>query len=381
MMWHFCSVNKIIFEICGMLNNSRSIIMLMVAFFATSFTVRAQQGAPPKFPEGFNIQKGVNIGYWLSESNGRNGTAQVDFFGEQDVVLLAQKGFDHLRIPIDEGELWNYKNEKYTDAFKYIHAAIGWCKANKLRVIIDLNTLKGHRLWSNDDEQDRFIDIWKELALELKKYPTNLVAYELLSNPAADSAAEWNDLLAKAIKAIREIDPKRVIVVSSNQNGSYSTFSQLKLPEGDNHIILNFHYYEPVYFTHYRYSGSRQQDYSGPVHYPGATITAKELNQQPATIRNLLAGSTQDYNEDIIADQIATVARVAKKFKVPIICGEWGCTSLTPRKDRIRWYKDMKKALDKNTLSWTVWTYKGDFGIMADDGSEDDKLLKLLTKE
>ncbi|WP_343690525.1 cellulase family glycosylhydrolase [Chitinophaga sp.] len=363
-----------------MLNNSRSIIMLMVAFVATSLTVRAQQPAP-KFPEGFNIQKGVNIGYWLSDASGRNGTAQVDFFGEQDVTLLAQKGFDHLRIPIEEGELWNYKNEKYADAFKYLHSAIGWCKNNKLRVIIDLQTLKGHRLWTSDDEQDRFVQIWQELAQEFKKYPANLVAYELLSSPVADSAAEWNDLLAKTIKAIREIDPKRVIVVSSNQNGSYSTFSQLKLPEGDNHIILNFHYFEPIYFTHYRYNGSRQQDYSGPVHYPGATITARELNEQPATIRNLLAGSTQDYNDDVIADQISTAAKVARKFKAPLICGEWGCTSLVPRKDRMRWYKDMKKALDKNAIPWTVWTYKGDFGIMQPDGSEDDKLLKLLTKD
>ncbi len=364
-----------------MLDNSRSIIMLIVVFFATSLTVRAQQPVPPKFPEGFNIQKGVNIGYWLSDASGRNGTALVDFFGEKDVIFLAQKGFDHLRIPIDEGELWNYKNDKYDDAFKNIHAAIGWCKANKLRVIIDLHTLKGHRLWSSDDEQDRFIAMWKELALELKKYPANLVAYELLSDPIADSAGEWNELLAKTIKAIREIDAKRVIVVSSNQSGSYSTISQLKLPEGDNHIILNFHYFEPIYFTHYRYKDSRQQDYGGPVHYPGATITAKELNEQPATIRNLLAGSTQDYNDDIIADQIATATRMAKKFKVPLICGEWGCTSLVPRKDRMRWYKDMKKALDKNAIPWTVWTYKGDFGIVQGDGSDDDKLLKLLTKD
>lgn len=364
-----------------MLYNSRYIIIFLVALFATSVTVSAQQPAPQKFPEGFNLQKGVNIGYWLSQASGRNGTAQVDFFTEKDVVFLAQKGFDHIRIPLDEGELWNYKNEKYNDEFKYMHQAINWCKQNKMRVILDLQTLKGHHLWSRDAEQDRFLDIWKELATEFKRYPANLVAYELLSDPIADSAAQWNELLAKAIATIREIDAKRVIVVASNQSGNYSSFTQLKIPEGETHVILDFHYYNPMYFTHYRTNGTRQQDYGGPVHYPGATVTSKELNQQPATIRNLLAGSTADYNEDVINDQMTIAVKVAKKLKLPLLCGEWGCTNQAPRKDRLRWYKDLKKNLDKNGLAWTVWTYKGEFGILQDNGQEDEKLLKLLTKD
>lgn len=364
-----------------MVYNSRSIIMLLVTLLATSFTVHAQQPAPLKFPEGFNIQKGVNIGYWLSQASGRNGTAQSDYFVEKDVVFLSQKGFDHIRIPIDEGEMWDYKDEKYNDEFKNLHQAITWCKQNKLRVIIDLHTLKGHHLWSRDSEQERFVKIWTELATEFKRYPANLVAYELLNDPIADSAAQWNELLAKAIAAIREIDTKRVIVVGSNQGESYSTFSQLKVPEGDKNIILSFHYYNPVYFTHYRANGYRQQDYGGPVHYPGATITAKELNQQPATIRNLLAGSTQEYNEDIMNDQLSAAVKVSKKLKLPLLCGEWGVTKSAPRKDRLRWYKDLKKVLDNNNISWTVWTYKGDFGIMEDNGEEDEKLLKLLTKD
>ena len=364
-----------------MSNNSRSIIVLLVALLAAPFTVCAQQPLPQKFPEGFNISKGVNLSHWLSQSSGRNGVSQADYITEKDISFLAQKGFDHIRLPVDEGELWDYKNEKYMDVFKLMHQAIAWCKQYKLRVIIDLHTLKGHHLWRNDDEQDRFMQCWRELTNELKKYPPNLVAYELLNDPVADSASEWNDLLGKTITMIRQSDPKRVIVIGSNQSESYSTFSQLKLPDGDTHIILSFHYYNPYYFTHYRAPNTRHQDYSGPIHYPGATVTQKELNEQPATIRNLLAGSTQDYDEDIIADQVGIALKVAKRFKLPVMCGEFGCINLTPRKDRLRWYRDMRKALDANNIPWTVWDYKGDYGILDDNGGEDEKLVKILTRE
>jgi endoglucanase len=359
--------------------------MLSRSVFVIIFVMAVSPLTAQQKPDGFNIIRGVNISHWLSQTGGRRGVAKADYFSEKDMAFLAENGFDHVRIPIDESELWDYKNEKDKDAFTLLHKTLEWCKQYHLKAIVDLHTLRSHNpwskdqpLWDSDDAKDRFIQCWKELSAEMKKYPTNLVAYELLNEPVADSAQQWNDLLDEAVEFIRQQEPNRVIIAGSNQQESYSTFPQLK-PPADKKIILSFHYYNPYYFTHYQASGTRHKDYSGPIHYPGATITAKELNAQPATIRNLLAGSTQVYNEEVIQDQIDIPLKVAKKLKMSLYCGEWGCMETVSRKDRLHWYKDMRKVFEKNGIAWTVWEYKGPYGIVDDNGNPDKKLIKILT--
>jgi endoglucanase len=360
--------------------------LLLGGLATPSATVFAQD--QQKMPEGFNIQRGVNISHWLSQSGGRHGVAQAEYFTEKDVALLAEKGFDHIRIPVEEAELWDYREEKYKEAFTLLHKAIGWCKQYHLRAIVDMHILRSHHfnaksraLWEESAAQERFLQCWRELSGELKKYPANLVAYELLNEPVADSASQWNELLAKGIALIRQLEPKRVIVIGSNRYQSYNTFPLLKVPAGDNRLILSFHYYNPFYFTHYRASWTAHADYSGPVHYPGATISRKEIAEQPATIRNLLAGSTEEYDADVIERQMMTAVSVARKLKLPLYCGEFGCLGTVSRKDRLRWYKDVKKALDKHQVAWAVWDFKGSFGIIEDDGEPDDKLIKLLSRD
>jgi endoglucanase len=359
--------------------------ILAILFVTALAPVMAQ---PPQKPEGFNIQRGVNLSHWLSQTGGRRGISQSEYFTEKDMAFIAESGFDHIRIPVDEAELWDYNNEKFKDAFTLLHKTIGWCKQYHLKAIVDLHILRSHNysakdqpLWDNSNAQGRFLQCWQELSTELKKYPSSLVAYELLNEPVADSAEQWNNLLSDAIQQIRQQEPNRVIIVGSNQFESYSSFPQLRIPDKEKRVILSFHYYNPVYFTRYQASGTRQKDYSGPVHYPGPTITPKELNQQPATIRNLLAGSTQEYNEDVIQDQMDIPVKVGKKMKLTVYCGEWGCTNLVSRRDRLRWYKDMRKVLEKNNIAWAIWDYKGSYGIVDNDGTPDKKLIKILTQD
>lgn len=368
-----------------MIYNSRSIIALLIVMVCTCiFTgVNAQKKA-----EGFHIQRGVNISHWLSQTGGRRGVSKLEYFTEKDVAFIADKGFDHIRLPVDESELWDYKEEKDKDAFKLLHKALGWCDKYHLRVIVDLHIIRSHYfdarvkpLWTEDAAQERFLECWRQLSAELKKYPVSQVAYELLNEPVADSAGQWNNLLARCIQVVREREPDRVIVAGSNKWEGYSTFPELRVPTGDKNLLLSFHYYNPFYFTHYKAGWVRHRSYSGPVHYPGATITSKELNQQPATIRNLLAGSTQVYNAATIQEQMDIPIQVAQKLQLPLYCGEWGCLNTVSRKERLRWYKDMKKVLEKNNIAWAIWDYKGNFGIVDDSGKPDDKLIKILTSK
>lgn len=65
-------------------------------------------GCQPKSSEKdgkFKVFRGTNIAHWLSQSDAR-GTERDQFFTKTDVDSIAAMGFDHVRLPIDEEQMW-----------------------------------------------------------------------------------------------------------------------------------------------------------------------------------------------------------------------------------------------------------------------------------
>ncbi|GAA0552216.1 glycoside hydrolase family 5 protein [Chitinophaga japonensis] len=335
----------------------------------------------------FHIRRGTNVSHWLSQSI-LQGNDRVNYFTEKDVIYLANHGFDHIRLPIDEEELWNMQQEKVRSSFQLLHQAMQWCYLHHLKVVIDLHTLRSRHyhtkekpLWNDPEARERFLQCWRELSGELKRYPVSMLAYELLNEPLADSAEQWNELLAEGIAVIREREPRRVIVISNNGKHDLGSFDGLRVPAGDPNILLSFHYYNPLILTFHLARGFRFDDYNGPVHYPGPTVTQKEMDAEPATIRNLITGSTKPYNREVIQSQLQPALQAAKRLQLPLYCGEWGCLNTVPKRDRLRWYKDVRRVLEDNNIAWSNWDYKSKgFGFMGEDGEVDKSLLRALVK-
>ena len=57
-------------------------------------------------PSGFKVKRGTNISHWLSQSP-RRGAERRAWFTREDVAWLAALGFDHVRLPIDEEQMWD----------------------------------------------------------------------------------------------------------------------------------------------------------------------------------------------------------------------------------------------------------------------------------
>ena len=52
----------------------------------------------------------MNIAHWLSQVFGWS--PRATFFTEEDVKLIKNLGFDHIRMPIDEEQMWTEEGEK-----------------------------------------------------------------------------------------------------------------------------------------------------------------------------------------------------------------------------------------------------------------------------
>ncbi len=332
----------------------------------------------------FEIRRGTNISHWLSQSR-RRGEPRREFFTAKDVELIASLGYDHIRLPVDEEQLWDEAGGREPEAFTLLHNAIGWARDNKLRVVVDLHILRSHHfneaekpLWTDPKAQEKFFQLWRELSSELKKYPISLVAYELMNEPVADDPADWNRLVAKAVRIVRENEPHRKIVIGSNRWQSASTFDQLRIPEGDRDIILSFHFYTPMLITHYKASWTSVGKYKGPVNYPGLLVDPNEIAKLDPEVAGIVKSNNGVYNREKLETLLAKPLKLASELDLPLYCGEWGALPTTPHEARMRWYRDMRANLERHGIAWANWDYKGGFGVVGRNGRPNQDLIDAL---
>jgi endoglucanase len=337
--------------------------------------------------EKFSVHLGTNAAHWLSQSRLR-GAERIAFFTETDVEKIASLGFDHIRLPVDEEQLWDENGNRYNDAFDLLTSCIDWCMKNNLKVIVDLHILRSHHfnaaekpLWTDTAEQDKFCDFWRDLSKALKNYPNSMVAYELMNEAVADDPEQWNQLLFRATSAIRETEPYRTIVIGSNRWQSYQTFDVLKVPENDPNILLSFHFYDPFLLTHIAASWTNLRNFHGPVHYPGIILTEEEFGQLPDDVKPELGWWVgREYNKEVIADMFRKPLQKATELGLPLYCGEYGIVADAPVEDRLRWYADMMELFNEMGIGSANWNYKSNnFGLFNNDGSANQELINIIT--
>lgn len=323
----------------------------------------------------FVIKRGTNIAHWLSQSDKR-GDERKAFFTQKDVSFIDSVGFDHIRLPIDEEQMWDENGKRHEDAFKLLNECLTWCNEGGLRVVLDLHILRSHHfnekekpLWTHPAEQDKFIQLWKDLSSAVHRWPNEMLAYEFMNEPVADDPEQWNQLLSRVADSIRNWEAERVLVIGSNRWQSATTFDQLKIPANDKNIVLSFHFYEPFHLTHYQASWARLKDFKGRVNYPGQIV---------------LNGSTLEekriYNRDTLEKMMEKPLALAAKLNLPLYCGEFGVIYKSPLEPKLAWYRDMVAIFEKHGVAYANWNYKsGSFGIVDQDIKPDKPMVEILT--
>ncbi len=358
----------------------QGIILILI----TSLTFAAY---PVFGQESFAIKRGTNVSHWLSQSSKR-GAARDAYFTQSDVAFIADQGFDHIRIPIDEEQMWDMEGNQELRAFELLHNALQWCHEYGLKAIVDLHILRSHHfnrgdkpLWTDPKEQDRFFQCWSELSDHLSKYPVDEVAYELMNEPVADDPDDWNKLVAKCYEVVRTQEPNRKIIIGSNMWQSVHTFESLRLPKEDPNIIVSFHFYLPFPVTHYQASWTPIAAYQGPVDYPGQLMPKDAVDQLDEPLRSVLEEMNGVFTRDSLEAWILKPIAFAKQRGLQVYCGEWGSYPTIDQSVRLRWYGDVRSILEKHDVAWTTWDYKGGFGIRdGKTGKAYTDLIGVLTE-
>lgn len=339
----------------------------------------------------FEIKRGVNIAHWVSQTGAR-GEERARIFTERDVEQLAAWGFDHIRIPVGEEQLFSPDGTMDDETMTLIETAIGWCKKHNMRAIFDLHNLRSHHfneknntLWTSAEAQQRLCDMWEQIARRLDRFPVTLLAYELLNEPVADKNEDWNKVLAKLLPVVRGINKERVILVPSNKWDSVDNIPDVAIPDNDKNIILTFHFYEPFILTHYRASWTDQKDIvlEHGVKYPGRPVDPEDVAKLDERQQKIVGWwATQNFDTGWLRARWKRAVDFAREKGLTLYLGEFGCLHTVSQEARVAWTGDITAMCNEYGIPRAYWEYKSGFGFADWNTGKltNPELLKAITQ-
>ncbi len=341
--------------------------------------------------EGF--LKGVNLGGWISQFAEYDVKHFETFITKDDIKNIASLGFDHVRVPVDYNVLEDENANVIESGFEYLENCRKWCEEYGLNMLIDLHECYGYsfdplkknmdrkKFFYDEQLQKRFMSLWEKIAIRFKDYP-NQVAFEPLNEVVLFEVEDaWNHILAEYIKLIRSIANKSYIVVGGVFYNNVMSVPKLNVPV-DDHIVYNFHCYEPIVFTHQGAYWQEQMPSDFRIGYPKSLKEYRDKHVEiykdsdGAVFKEGIREIGTDFFEDIFAPAIAK----AEKDNVSLYCGEYGVIDLANNDDKIRWLEDIHAVFKKYGIGRALWNYKEkDFGLVDEKfDSIRDRFIKAL---
>jgi endoglucanase len=283
----------------------------------------AQMGA------GINVIPGWD-GYW----NGGSSKFKLSY-----IRKIKEAGFTTVRIPLltfDKAAMHmdaqGHLDPKY---LKKLDEVVGAALSAKLFVIIDEHD---YDTCSKDADACAQIlpNVWYELSEHYKNAPSS-VMFELLNEPHDKvDAAIWNAWIPDLVGIVRQTNPTRNIIVGPTHWNSSGDLPLLKLPD-DKHIIVTFHYYDPMPFTHQgaNWVGPEIEKERGEVHWKGTPDELAKINS--------------DFDK---------VAAWSKANGHPILLGEYGTyAKYSAIDERTAWTRAVTKAAADRGFARAAWEF------------------------
>ena len=349
-----------------------------------------------------NFRHGMGIGGWLTNykrfnvlSSDRRMKITVgdmehfeSYITEKDVAYIASLGMDHIRLGFDQIVLEEAPYQYRAEIFSILHNFVGWCHKYGLGIVLNMHKALGNYcdileekgLMQDAELQNRFVALW--LKLEEEFSDDNSIMFELLNEVVNATAEEWNELADCAIRAIRNVNKDRTIVVGCTEWNNPPALPKLRVWDDEN-IVYTFHCYAPYEFTHQR--GVLQADalfYNRNMPYPCDDID-RYRDYHRVVHNNYDAYSTLTaMDRCFLLDYMRPAKEWLDAHPDKILwCGEFGTIRHANIEWRENWMRDVISILKEWDIPYCVWNYLS----TPNDGNRfslvDDDERKIVSEE
>jgi len=318
-----------------------------------------------------------------------------DPFKESDFEMIAELGFDFVRLPMSywcwsDPKEWRKLDEKI---LKEIDQAVEFGKQYNVHVNINFHRAPGFsvdrsarepfNLWLDEEAQEAFDYHWSHFAERYKGKPNKQVSFNLVNEPATLdferlkplTAELHNKVIRRVVKAIRNVDPNRLIIADGMWWGREPAYDLADL-----NIAQSTRGYEPMQITHYLASwvdGADKWPVASWPLVPEASTELRylsdEMNQYYVnTLSKYGVSPNMEWNRERIRLQMIEPWKKLQAMGVGVHVGEFGAFSRTPHELVLAWMRDLMGQWKDAGWGWAMWNFRGGFGIL-DSEREDVK--------
>jgi endoglucanase len=302
-------------------------------------------------------------------------------FCESDLDIIAEWGFDFIRLPMDY-RIWTISSNQYREKpLKEIDQVIEWAQLRGIHVNLCLHRAPGYcvnppkeplNLWIDDsggeEARQLFAEQWSMFSERYRNIPSRNLSFNLVNEPPNISGEIYTRSVSPAINAIRQTDPDRIIIADGTRYGTQPVYELVPFQ-----IAQSTRGYAPFSITHYRASWVNGSD-----QWPIPTWPLKQ------------SGELSAFNKETLW---AKYVEPWKKFRsqqcIGIHVGEWGAYNKTPHEVVLGWMEDCLQNWKLAGMGWALWNLRGSFGLLDSDRTDaayenynghklDRKMLELL---
>ncbi|MGD0103907.1 MAG: cellulase family glycosylhydrolase [Rhodopila sp.] len=300
-------------------------------------------GAVP--PERLQILgRGVNIATQF-EQNG-------DLTSE--INQLAAVGFRHVRVFILLDSL---------DDPAYLHRIdrlVAVTTTHRIGLILCM-TSKTH-LWTDQKDVSAFwLTGWIKLAERLRTSSPGYVFLELANEPGLSNSQHWDQVQSRLRQTVRDILPQHTILLTGSPTSTVWALVDDPIDVSqDTNIAYSFHLYQPMAVTCQGCACCPQYQSLRGLEYPPNETNIRRMTT-PAQTRTLK--NYRDTGAVMLVHEIDVASEWSAAHHVPVLATEFGIFSAASQSTRAAWLLEARSRLEDAHIGWTVWEWKGGFGV------------------
>nr|WP_246388241.1 glycoside hydrolase family 5 protein [Novosphingobium fluoreni] len=191
----------------------------------------------------------------------------------------------------------------------------------------------------NDPCADKLAAFWTQFAPRFAGMPPT-VLFEIMNEPGGPWSPEmWNKHAARSLRLIRASNPRRAIIIGPACSNDFRCLDNLTLPDADRQIIVTFHYYVPLAFTH----------------------QGTPWNPLYSNKTGVSWGRSGDLR--VLESDFEIVKEWGIAHHRPIFLGEFGAYEQAPRAERIAYIGAVARTAERHGFGWAIWQFQQNFAL------------------
>lgn len=290
------------------------------------------------------LGRGVNMGNMLEAPNEGDWGVRL----EPAYINMAASVFKTVRIPIR----WSNHAAPTADATldpvfaARVDQAVDAALAKGMYVIIDVHhysQLFGDPVQYKEVQvaseviDIRLLNMWRQIAERYRNRSPKLI-FELLNEPHGRlNSTTWNLLMPQVLAVVRQSNPTRTLIVSSTYWSHVRDIALLKMPPADRNLIMTFHTYDPMSFTHQGLSW---------------------MPQFPAGVQCCNAAQKKAVTDSLEKARLWSLAS-----GYPVYIGEFGAVDKADMASREAYTRFVRDEAEKRGINWAYWEWASSFGV------------------